>query len=50
MTGEVYGQWRVAAVLNSGPWPWAWLVKIDAPMIQARISVHSLHILKEPSG
>ena len=42
MVGEVYGNWRVAAVMNTGPWPWAWLVRVDMPMIQARVSVRSL--------
>ncbi len=42
MVGETYGKWRVAAVMNTGPWPWAWLVRIDKPTIQARVSVRSL--------
>ncbi len=42
MIGEVYGKWRVVEIVRASPWPWAWLVRIDKPARQARVSVHSL--------
>ncbi len=45
LIGKVYGKWRVAAIINAGPWPWAWLVRVGNPQVQARISVHSLHTI-----
>lgn len=42
MIGARYGRWRVAAIINAHPWPWAVLIDTKRRGVAARVSVHSL--------
>ena len=44
MKGDRHGEWIVAEIVAAHPWPWAWLVRVDRPTMQARVSVHSLPV------
>ena len=38
--GKTYGDWRVASIrAPNSRWPWAWVVNVKNPAVQARMSV-----------